>query len=98
MEVIGFAFIWIYFYLLAPGLNGIYGKYSRQRSSSQIPEKMADSSDGEFAGEPSLKRVFSSSLDPEKMWFALSTELCTCKPSTRGGWQQPLILPRMRVT
>lgn len=82
MEVIRFAFIWIYFYLLAPGLNGKYSKYSHQTFSSQIPEKMADSSDGESLGEPSLKRVFSSLLVKEKTWFVLSTALCTCKPLT----------------
>ena len=82
MEAIGFTFLRIYFYLLAPSLNGVYGKYSQQRSSSQIQEETADSSDDESLVEPRLKRVFSSSLDHKKTWLAISTALCTCKPST----------------
>ena len=35
------------------------------------------------ATEPlSLNKVFSSSLHPEKTWYALNTVLCSCKPST----------------
>lgn len=40
--------------------------------------RMEDSSGGDL----SLKKVFSSSLDAKKTWYALNTKLCSCKPST----------------
>lgn len=72
----GFSYLWRSS-VGAPSLN-IYCLCYKEKPCLVILEGMAGSSDG----VPPLNRVFSSSLDPSKTWYALNTALCSCKPET----------------
>lgn len=71
----GFSYLWRSS-VGAPSLN-IYCLLYKEKPYSVILEGMADSSHGVLP----LYRVFSSSLDPGKTWYALNAALCSCKPS-----------------
>lgn len=75
MNVMGFSYLWRSS-VGAPSLN-IYCLLYKEKPYSVILEGMADSSHGVLP----LYRVFSSSLDPGKTWYALNAALCSCKPS-----------------
>ena len=77
MDVMGFSYLWSSS-VGAPSLNIYCLCYKEKPCLVVILEGMAGSSDG----VPPLNRVFSSSLDSGKTWYALNAALCSCKPST----------------
>lgn len=95
MEIIGFSSIWQCLCHMAPCLKGyyVYSRIGVQELGQSLTERMESGSVGNVAeakdppklleanDPPKLHRVFSSSLDNSKSWFALNFSLCGCKPS-----------------
>ena len=83
METVGYTFIWQCF-PMAPRLK-IYHVFSRIYVFSQWLSRRMESGNHDEVAEandpPKLHRVFASSLDPERSWFALNSGLCGSKPS-----------------